>query len=718
MIIIETLSSQRFTLNGIEYFKNYLSEVAGDKIRIYNAYDKCDVKLDWTSYGSVELDGVTYGSVGALQSALLPVIYTRLNLGTDGGFNNVNNRFIALGNITRSVNTFTFTSGFAWIINSSSYVTTTNTNIVVEEATTDNFRIDIVVANTLGELVLIQGEESEDVALQPIVPANTLFLCAFNIFGDIIGSNTEPVLGLDFVKKIYYSEFQFVAPIDVISLPLVGMTGFVFEAGDFNLKGFTIETSAELYEGKEFSLKNNSDEVITLEHYNLSVDIWFNFINEANGTLQPNEIKFFRYNKLRGLELKGSNLSGTTPTLQEVTTEGNETTNSIKVVLDANNYVEINPETGITIPFSSGLNDLVLNILGQGITLTDNNSSNQITISPFKIDVIGNKESNIFSDKLTCQGIDYFYPVNESGTFDLTPIIVNANKTAENDAKYTVIANATFTDPTPAEGKGYTVFVRNGTATIGGVGYTAGSLVYRFYHSGAWETYNQSGYVPLSGTTTGNPITGDIEMNSFSSIKAENTTYQSVLNVDVDNNLQATLYTTNKNTGDISGFGTNSTNGFSVYVSKPSETQNVDINVTIDGIVLTDDGTSQRGLQGAGDYSANITDLDYAQKIYVDAPSTQNQSQRSTSTSGTDIINDTGRNIIFIHEAGTTTTLTINLPDTPVNNQIVTIMSVGGVVGLTLSTAVGTIIGTVTSLTALIPVKFIWLASESKWYKI
>lgn len=128
----------------------------------------------------------------------------------------------------------------------------------------------------------------------------------------------------------------------------------------------------------------------------------------------------------------------------------------------------------------------------------------------------------------------------------------------------------------------------------------------------------ESGYIPLTGTTTGNPVTGDIEMNSFSSIKAENETYRSALTVDVDNNLEAAIYTTNKDTNDMAGFGTNSSNGVSMYVVKTSESQNVDINVTIDGIIISDNGTTQRGLKGVGDYSANILDLDYTQKIYVD----------------------------------------------------------------------------------------------------
>ena len=67
-------------------------------------------------------------------------------------------------------------------------------------------------------------------------------------------------------------------------------------------------------------------------------------------------------------------------------------------------------------------------------------------------------------------------------------VVVSSNTTASNDTNYNVVANATFTDPTPAEGKGYVVFVRNGTATIGGVGYAVGRIIYRVFHSGAWSS--------------------------------------------------------------------------------------------------------------------------------------------------------------------------------------------------------------------------------------
>ena len=67
------------------------------------------------------------------------------------------------------------------------------------------------------------------------------------------------------------------------------------------------------------------------------------------------------------------------------------------------------------------------------------------------------------------------------------PIVVSANQTAENDRVYHVIANATFTDPTGVNGKGYFVVVRFGTSVVlGGNSYTAGETIYRIFNAGTW----------------------------------------------------------------------------------------------------------------------------------------------------------------------------------------------------------------------------------------
>jgi hypothetical protein len=76
------------------------------------------------------------------------------------------------------------------------------------------------------------------------------------------------------------------------------------------------------------------------------------------------------------------------------------------------------------------------------------------------------------------------------GTILAPPIVQNGNVTAEKDAVYHNVGNSVYTDPTvPAEGRGYTVVVVNGTATVNGVGYAvAGTVIRRMWHSGAWQT--------------------------------------------------------------------------------------------------------------------------------------------------------------------------------------------------------------------------------------
>jgi hypothetical protein len=90
-------------------------------------------------------------------------------------------------------------------------------------------------------------------------------------------------------------------------------------------------------------------------------------------------------------------------------------------------------------------------------------------------------------------------------------IVINSNTTAVLDGVYTVVASATFTDPTPAEGKGFTVFVRNGTATVGGIAYaTAGTIINRIYHSGAWANYTSSTALTINTTPIGSGTVGRV----------------------------------------------------------------------------------------------------------------------------------------------------------------------------------------------------------------
>lgn len=91
--------------------------------------------------------------------------------------------------------------------------------------------------------------------------------------------------------------------------------------------------------------------------------------------------------------------------------------------------------------------------------------------------------------------------------------------------------------------------------------------------------------------------------------------------------------------------------------------------------------------------------------------------QRSTLTSGTLTIADTGDDIMVIHEAALVVSLTIALPANPVDGQRVTIVSVGGITGLTLSAPVGTIINSIATMAAGGNSAYVYSMPNTKWYK-
>jgi hypothetical protein len=111
-----------------------------------------------------------------------------------------------------------------------------------------------------------------------------------------------------------------------------------------------------------------------------------------------------------------------------------------------------------------------------------------------------------------------------SAPTSFAPIAKSGNFTAILDRDFIVAASATVTDPTPAEGRGFSVFVRNGTATVGGVAYAlAGTLIRRIYHSGAWVS-------KVTGTATEYATGGVYFGNSPADPGANNLTIQGTVN--------------------------------------------------------------------------------------------------------------------------------------------------------------------------------------------
>lgn len=548
MQVFVNINSQKFLLNGIPYYKNFMPLVIGNKLKVVNVYDSKLQLFDFEDFANVSVNGNTFVSVALLVSALLPTIFTRDTLGS--GSSTQLNEIITAPPIVRigSTNTFSFPIGYTWRYDNALYANTAIINRTIAPATEGFKRIDIGVVDTFNNIVIVEGEENEEVAFEPPTPPNTLRLTAFAVNGDQVEEPTTPIVGV-YVEKAEYFQKLITGSGEVSVVLDTQETNFRIVSDDITMIEGTAPTSGYLSqylrEDKLLSFINKTANPIVFKH---SLDIHnFRLPNGANLTVQPNEIIRFRQAKddvsicyeFDSLSRVGSG-STTTPTLQEVTDVGAETTNDVKYQISENTFIiiksttqeiEFYEEVSGSPVLRSKMNKSSFNVYrdGGGLTLMDGNSvyiedataENSIGLSldpPTGITSLDLQSATLgatsyFVDKININAAEYPLPSGAGARISKVPIVISSNTTASNDTNYSVIANATFTDPTPTEGKGYTVTVINGTATIGGVGYTVGQKVFRHYHSGSWRTfvYNDEKHSVrklISDNTVTSPVTG------------------------------------------------------------------------------------------------------------------------------------------------------------------------------------------------------------------
>lgn len=91
--------------------------------------------------------------------------------------------------------------------------------------------------------------------------------------------------------------------------------------------------------------------------------------------------------------------------------------------------------------------------------------------------------------------------------------------------------------------------------------------------------------------------------------------------------------------------------------------------------------------------------------------------QYTTATSGTVTCQDTGQDVLIIHDAGATVTLTIAMPATPYNGQCITLSSTGGITTLSLTTGVGSLTNAITTMATGGTASYTYYTAQTKWYK-
>lgn len=94
--------------------------------------------------------------------------------------------------------------------------------------------------------------------------------------------------------------------------------------------------------------------------------------------------------------------------------------------------------------------------------------------------------------------------------------------------------------------------------------------------------------------------------------------------------------------------------------------------------------------------------------------------QQSTAGTGTTVTcQDTGQNVLVVHNTAGIATLTLALPATPIDGQVIRFSSGGGIVTLTVTSAFAgsTIIGAVATVATGTAQEFTYVKNTNIWYK-
>lgn len=197
-------------------FQSFVTEKLQSIINRLNAIDSNSRKIDdLPVQNNLDLSSKIHVSRGGISESI--ELQTLINNISSSNFNQI----ITIGTITLTDNTVTIPAGAQWKINGFYYGIDDDVNIVIPYASTGFNRIDILVANALNEIVLIQGVESEDIAIRPNIPIDTILVTQLTVNdGGII---VDPPVIQGFFVYDYISEGSqdFSLPVGVKVLSVV-----------------------------------------------------------------------------------------------------------------------------------------------------------------------------------------------------------------------------------------------------------------------------------------------------------------------------------------------------------------------------------------------------------------------------------------------------------------------------------------------------------------
>lgn len=207
-------------------------------------------------------------------------------------------KILAMGAITIVGNDIKFPAGGEWLINNIHYGNIALISKPIPFAASGLNRIDIAVANTLNDIVIVPGDEVAGIAVRPNIPIGTVLVTQINVYDSSFGTPTEPIIGDSFVKKMESQDFfasygvtTIIERLDLIDdRSSVSLTGAITDVKSFQLSGEFIRP------GKPFFVKNRTGHSVKLWHLAGTGNIKMSFPDNLDLIVKNKEIIQFNLN--------------------------------------------------------------------------------------------------------------------------------------------------------------------------------------------------------------------------------------------------------------------------------------------------------------------------------------------------------------------------------------------------------------------------------------
>lgn len=290
MIYIVDIDSKKFQLNGIPYYKNFMPHVVGDNLRVVNNYDSRFELVGPNHFSKFNVNGQTFLNANALQLALLPVLFTRSNLG--GAF--IPDAILTQTGFTIAGNTFKLNAGWVWRIAGVIYTNTTEIELTIEFAADGKVRQDIVQLKVGGSVAIKKGIEVDEFPPKPVPDENCIEATNFPVNDNSVGEPSTPITGDAFVKKEDLGEVIFIGS-GVTAMVLQAQVGGIrFQGTNLEFQSIFITDENNLWPGKPFKIKNTQLNTLTLKHLT-GPGLKMLFPNAQDFILASNEIIEFEW---------------------------------------------------------------------------------------------------------------------------------------------------------------------------------------------------------------------------------------------------------------------------------------------------------------------------------------------------------------------------------------------------------------------------------------